>query len=64
MRSRIVPPLTSWVGEEMTVPGSTCFCMIVPVMGALTSVSSMEIRAFSSATSAPITCAWELANSS
>ena len=64
IRNRTVPPATSRVGEEITVPGSTLFWMIVPVMGALTWVSSMAMRAFSNATSERMTSASALANSS
>ena len=45
-----VPPLTEFVGDVITTPGSTDFAMIVPVIGARTSVSSIEMRAFSTVT--------------
>ena len=38
--SSTVPPPTSLVGEEMTWPRSTCFSMMVPLIGARTLVSS------------------------
>ena len=59
--SSTVPPPTSLVGEEMTCPRSTFFSMMVPVIGARTSVSAMRILAFSTATSAPTTSALALA---
>ena len=42
--SSVVPPLTFDVAEAMTVPRSTSFSMIVPVIGARTSVSSSWMR--------------------
>ena len=56
-----VPPPKSFMGEEMTWPVSTSFSMIVPVMGARTSVSSSVMRAFSTATWERTTAAFELA---
>ncbi len=58
------PPLTAFVGDVITMPGSTVFSMIVPVIGARTSVSSSVMRAFSTATLVLTTCDSALANSS
>ena len=59
--SRMVPPPTSLVGDEITWPRSTFFSMMVPVIGARTSVSAIRILAFSTETSAPTTSALALA---
>ena len=58
--SRVVPPLTFAVAEAMTVPRSTVFAMIVPVIGARTSVSSSWMRALSTDTRERTT--WALAS--
>ena len=47
--SNAVPPLALLVGDEITVPRCTDCWMTMPVMGARTSVSPIEILAFSSA---------------
>ena len=60
----VVPPLTFCVVDAITVPGSTVFSMIVPVIGARTSVSSSVMRAFSTATFVLTTCDSAFANSS
>ena len=60
----VVPPLTAWVVDWITVPGSTLFVMIVPEIGARTSQSSSVICAFSSATCDATTWASAFANSS
>ena len=52
-----VPPPTSVVGDEITVPSSTFFVMIVPASGALSFVSVMRSRAFSRSERARITAA-------
>ena len=57
MRNSNVPPPTSWVGDEMTCPGSTLRSMMVPSIGASTSVSSSAMWAFSTSTRARTSCA-------
>ena len=64
MVSRTLPPPTSLVGDEMTCPRSTLLVMMVPVIGARTSVSSMAMRAVSTSISARITSALALATAS
>ena len=56
-----VPPPTSVVGEEITVPSSTFFVMIVPASGARSFVSFMRSRAFSRSDLALMTLALALA---
>jgi len=63
MVSSTVPPPTSLVGEEMTWPTSTWRDMMVPWIGARTSVSSSAMRAFSTATCERTTSALALAYS-
>ena len=45
-----MPPLTLPVAEVISVPRSTVFSMIVPVIGARTLASASWMRALSSAT--------------
>ena len=59
--SSVVPPLTLDVAEAITVPRSTSFSMIVPVIGARTSASSSWILALSTDTCARTTAAFALA---
>ncbi len=53
--NRMVPPPTSVVGDEITVPSSTFFVMMVPASGARSFVSFMRSRAFSRSDCARIT---------
>jgi hypothetical protein len=52
-----VPPPTSLVGEEITVPSSTFLLMMVPSTDARSRVSSIWSRAFSRSVCARTTCA-------
>ena len=64
IRSRTVPPPTSLVGLEITVPSSTFFWMIVPLSGARTWVSSIASCAVWRLVFAFTSCAFACAKAS